>query len=87
MPGLLCYRQCVLSEEAGPGGMKMDQYDAMSEYHYVSKEAWQQAMATEVGRELDDDSALFMSVPVPRLTMARETDIPSLLFDAGTWKG
>lgn len=74
MPGLLCYRQNVLLEGTGPGGMGMDQFDALSEYHYVSKKAYREAMESDIGKELQADSALFMSVVKHFVESSRDAD-------------
>lgn len=89
MPGLLCYRQTVLSTSAGPfAGLsnKLVQFDALSEYHYVSKQAWLDAQETEAGVQLQADSESFMCVRSPRSRACRQFLIsPSSV--AGTWAG
>lgn len=69
MPGLLCYIQTMLSTSAGQfAGLlnKLGQFDALSEYLYVSKQAWLDWQETEAGVQLQSDSDSYMCVPSPR---------------------
>ncbi|KIR81643.1 hypothetical protein I305_05834 [Cryptococcus gattii E566] len=60
VPGLILYRQNLLCQTPGPESSVDSEFDACSEYTYVSEEAYGEAKGTEEWKALDRDSKEFM---------------------------
>lgn len=60
MPGLNLYRQTLLCQSPGPESSVDSEFDAYSEYTYVSEEEYRKAKRTEEWKALDRDSKEFM---------------------------
>ncbi|KAL0245378.1 hypothetical protein I308_104501 [Cryptococcus tetragattii IND107] len=60
VPGLILYRQNLLCQSPGPESSVDSEFDACSEYTYVSEEAYTKAKGTEEWKALDRDSKEFI---------------------------
>ncbi|KAE8537623.1 hypothetical protein D1P53_006332 [Cryptococcus gattii VGV] len=61
VPGLILYRQNLLCQTPGPESSVDSEFDACSEYTYVSEEAYGEAKGTEEWKALDRDSKEFIN--------------------------
>ncbi|KGB75245.3 hypothetical protein I307_06638 [Cryptococcus deuterogattii 99/473] len=62
VPGLISYRQNLLCQTPGPESSIDSEFDACSEYTYVSEEAYTEAKGTDEWKALDRDSKEFMDM-------------------------